>query len=252
MKTKQTFLSKALFLSFISLATLSCEDDVPLPETTFYGPAVQLGNGNLRSFVQNDASGRSKTLGVVFPESALSGLSDEMQHLQLQLPRQLSDTPFDHIGFDWNPEGHEPPGVYDLPHFDIHFYMISSAERMQIGANDPLSEKLPEAKYMPASYIALPGSVPMMGKHWIDPASPELHGEVFTQTFLMGSYNEEVTFYEPMITVDYLEEKLTEEFDLPLPLDYQQKGKYHPTGYSISYNPVKKEYTVSLTGLTKK
>lgn len=252
MKTKQTSLFKFFFLCFISLATLSCEDDVPLPETTFYGPAVQLGNGVVRSFVQNDFSGRPKTVGVVFPESALNGLSDEMEHLQLQFPQQLANTPFDHIGFDWNPEGHEPPGVYDLAHFDIHFYMMTSAERMQIGVNDPLSEKLPEAKYLPASYIALPGSVPMMGKHWIDPASPELHGAEFNQTFLMGSYNEKVTFYEPMITVDYLKEKQTEEFDLPLPQDYQEEGKYYPTGYSISYDTRKREYTVSLTGLTRR
>ena len=24
---------------------------------------------------------------------------------------------------NWNPHGHIPPGIYDRPHFDVHFYM---------------------------------------------------------------------------------------------------------------------------------
>jgi hypothetical protein len=27
------------------------------------------------------------------------------------------------VGLNWNPHGHIPPGVYDLPHFDFHFYI---------------------------------------------------------------------------------------------------------------------------------
>lgn len=252
MKTTKTSLFYSLFLGLLSLITLSCEDEKPVPQTTFYGPAVEVGDGTARSVVQLNNAGEPEMIGIVFPESTFTNLPHDMQSFTLELPAQADETPFRHITFDWNPHGHEPEGIYNLPHFDMHFYMISSEERMQIGVNDPLAEKLPAEGFMPANYIALPGSVPMMGKHWADPASPELNGSVFTKTFLMGSYNEKVTFYEPMISLDYLKEKKTEVFDLSLPESYQQAGKWYPTKYRIAYDAGSKQYTVSLEGLTKR
>lgn len=252
MKTK-TNICKLLFFSLLGFTTISCQnDDLPLPQRTFFGPEVALGNGTVKSFVTLEA-GAPQEIGLIFPEAALDNLPHMMANLTIELPQQVERTPFDHIGFDWNPHGHEPEGIYDSPHFDMHFYMITPAERMQIGLNDPLSEKLPEEKYMPSNYVPLPGSVPQMGKHWADPTSPELTGEGdFTQVMLFGSYNEEVTFYEPMITVEYLKEEKSEIIDLSLPEDYQQEGKYYPTKYKISFNQNKKEYTISLLGMVKR
>ena len=39
---------------------------------------------------------------------------------------------FQFVQFDWNPKGHEPEGVYTLPHFDFHFYTVSDAAVMAI------------------------------------------------------------------------------------------------------------------------
>lgn len=250
MKTLNSTFLKLYFLSFICLTAVSCQDDTPLPPMTFHGPVTQLGDGNIRSFVKIDEDGAPEEIGLTFPESALNNLPHTMTFFEIQLPQQAYKTPFDHIGFDWNPHGHEPEGVYNVPHFDMHFYMIPSAERIQIGVEDPLSEKLPPTGFMPASYIPLPGSVPQMGKHWLDPSTPELNGGEFTQVMMMGSYNEEVIFYEPMITLDYLKEKKSENIPLELPQQYHQEGKYYPTAYRISFDQKKKEYTVSLTGLT--
>ena len=254
MKTSNSNLLKAFVFGFLAITAVGCDsdDDAGAQPDTFYGPPVQLGDGTVTAFVKVDEQNNPTEIGIEFPETALEGLPEEMQHFQIQLPQKANLTPFKFIGFDWNPDGHEPEGVYDLPHFDIHFYMMNSAEVMQIGANDPLSEKLPETRFMPASYVALPGSVPMMGKHWADPSSPELNGATFTETFLMGSYNEKVTFYEPMITIAYLEEKESEVIDLPLPQAYHETGKYYPTEYEISFDEETEMYTVSLTGLTKR
>lgn len=254
MRTKKSILLKALALCFLTFTTVSCEsDDDSNPElNTFYGDSEPLGNAAISAFVTVDEENNPVEIGVVFPETALNGLSDEMQHFTIELPEEAAPTPFKHISFDWNPQGHEPNGIYNLPHFDIHFNMITSTERMQIGVNDPLSEELPEDRFMPASFIPLPGSVPMMGKHWADPDSPELNGEVFTETFLMGSYNEKVIFYEPMITVEYLKTRPSKVVDLELPEAYHQAGKYYPTQYRISYDAAKKIYTISLPGLTKR
>jgi hypothetical protein len=218
--------------------------------TTHYGPAVPVGGGVARIRAEVSKNGEPLLLGLVLSEKAVTKLSHDMASFELQLPQQARHLPFDHISLDWNPHGHEPEGVYTHPHFDIHFYSISKEERAVIGFNDPLAEVLPEPQYLPASYIPLPGSIPMMGKHWIDPASPELHGEDFTQTFIWGSYNQKIAFLEPMITLDYLLSKPNTSFALEQPTAFQQTGKYYPTSYSIRYDEKRKEHTIDLLGLT--
>jgi hypothetical protein len=70
--------------------------------------------------------------------------------------------------------------------------------------------------------------IPKMGKHWIDVTSPELSGEKFSQTFIFGSYDSKVIFYEPMITLDFL--KKTSKFERPIPVPAKfQKSGYYPT-----------------------
>lgn len=36
------------------------------------------------------------------------------------------------MGLNWEPSGHPTEGVYTIPHFDFHFYMISEEEVMNI------------------------------------------------------------------------------------------------------------------------
>ena len=36
-----------------------------------------------------------------------------------------ADIPFKWVLLNWTPHGHIPPGVYDTPHFDVHFYLDS-------------------------------------------------------------------------------------------------------------------------------
>eukprot|EP00958_Prasinococcus_capsulatus_P005155 scaffold497_cov368-Prasinococcus_capsulatus_cf.AAC.19 len=38
-------------------------------------------------------------------------------------------TGLNHIGFNYNPCGHPPLGVFTEPHYDAHFYYITPAER---------------------------------------------------------------------------------------------------------------------------
>lgn len=225
----------------------------PSTKTTMhYGPAVPVGGGVARIRTEVSKSGEPLTIGIVLSEKAMTNLPHEMASVDLQLPNQAHHLPFDHVTLDWNPHGHEPEQVYTLPHFDMHFYTITKEEKAVIGFNDPLAELLPEPQFMPASYIALPGSIPMMGKHWVNPASPELNGERFTQTFLWGSYNHKVAFLEPMITLEYLLSKPNTSFELQQPLAYQQAEKYYPTSYSIRFDEQRKEHIIDLIGLTKR
>jgi hypothetical protein len=85
---------------------------------------------------------------------------------------------------------------------------------------------------MPQNYVPIPGGVPQMGVHWVDVTAPELNGQLFTQTFIYGSYNGQVTFYEPMITLDFIKANPSYQRNIPVPSKFEQPG-YYPTKMRI-------------------
>jgi hypothetical protein len=76
-----------------------------------------------------------------------------------------------------------------MPHFDVHFYIISPEERDKITASGEdcknLSKEL-APEYVPEGYISTPGEVPRMGAHWINPEAPEFNGQPLNETFIYG------------------------------------------------------------------
>jgi hypothetical protein len=224
-----------------------------LPET-LKGESKAVGNGEAYSWVTLDAEGNPSAVGVNLNECALSGLpEDQVTEFIIPLPKKEASTiAFNHIGLDWNPKGHEPQGIYDKPHFDVHFYMIGQKERDKITATgEDLAkiEKKPSPEYIPEGYVPTPGGVPRMGAHWIDPSSPEFNGQPFKETFIYGFYNGKMAFVEPMVTIAFLKTKPETIKQLKLPRCYPTSA-YHPTSYSIRYNEMSKEYTVALEGIT--
>lgn len=200
-----------------------------------YGPPAKIGRGRACTYVLLDARTRAPLeLGVALDERAMEGLPAPMAHgpgggghehvdmhvYDLELPAQ-NPTPFKFVELDWNPAGHEPPGIYNVPHFDFHFYTITPAQRNAI---DPgaLGEAQflaksghlpPEAERAPFHVaLAAPGqpvtAVPRMGVHWVDVRTPELQGMLgnpagyrpFTTTFIYGSWDGDFIFAEPMIS----------------------------------------------------
>lgn len=219
-------------------------EDSPI---TYFGPMVNIVNGTAWSLVRFNSEGQLDAIGLRFTGDVLTGLPNHMTHNSLPLPEEADGIIYDHIDIDWAPEGHEPPGIYDIPHFDLHFYMISHEEKMNI-TDAALAEILPDAAYWPETYFPAPGFVPMMGKHWLSSEAGELNGEIFDQTFIYGSYNGDFIFYEPMVTRDYLMGKTSETFNIYQPSAFESPG-YYPTTYSINYNAVADEYTVIMENM---
>jgi Domain of unknown function (DUF5602) len=223
------------------------------------GETKPLGKGQVRSWVSLDKSGNPTGVGLTFTEEALSTLptgplpGEGWTEVSLALPTQASATAFKHIGLNWNPNGHSPAKIYDVAHFDFHFYMITEAERAGITATgDDLlrTKKQPAAEFVPAGYIYVPDSEhARMGAHWVNPLSKELQGQAFSTTFIYGSYNGSLIFAEPMITKSFLETKTNITELIKLPTQYARKA-YYPTKYSVRYDPIKKEYTIALEGMT--
>ncbi|HDS06970.1 MAG TPA: hypothetical protein ENO05_05025 [Bacteroides sp.] len=215
---------------------------------TFYGPAQPVGNGVARAWIMQEKDGTPLEVGVTLSEKALLNLPGHMAEFELDLPHQADSDFYTHATVDWNPAGHEPPGTYDLPHFDIHFYIISKEDRMAIGPGDPAFDIEPAPLFVPPSYLKTPGGIPQMGAHWIDLLAPEFTGGIFTRTFIWGSYDGEFIFWEPMVTRDYLLTRPNEEIILRQPAAYQRDGWY-ATKYRVSYSERPGEYTVALSGL---
>ena len=265
MRMRRQFISRILLCSSIILLLASCQKDLATKEklklgssnevskaksstkfNTFYGHQVQLGDGKVRTFVTISHAGVPVEIGIVMTEDALQGLGDETIQLSFPFHKKAGEvTPFDHVLLDWNPHGHEP-FFYESPHFDFHFYMTSEAERLAISATSPLMEQLPPIAYWPQGYVPTAGGVPQMGKHWINPLSPEISGgQPFTHTFIYGSYGGAFNFVEPMITRAFLLSGETVSMPYGQPVQFMIEDTYHPTKYNI----YKKEgfYYITLT-----
>lgn len=249
----------ALVLS-VALPARACDECQLRKEGTYLGQFTLLGNGTVRSWVKYE-KGKPTSIGVTFSETALSGLKEAkdlppkmpMMAYRIALPPEAKPTGFDHIVLDWNPIGHEPKGIYTAPHFDFHFYTVNDQARHKItavGKDIAICEKKPEARFIPAGYILAPGTaIPQMGAHAVDTATPELHGQPFTQTFIYGYYNGQMNFIEPMVTLEYLKTKPNFSTAVKVPQAYNKSG-FFPTRYSISHDPVRQEYSVALDSLT--
>ncbi|MDT8392673.1 MAG: DUF5602 domain-containing protein [Bacteroidales bacterium] len=259
MKTLSTKTGFMIFLSLI-IGITSCKKDDPTEniensalksnsEKTFYGPAVPLGNGIAQAWVSEDRQGNPLAIGIKLSEKALENLPDEMSMHVLQFPHQASTNFYTHATVDWNPGGHEPPGTYDLPHFDFHFYTISEEERMMIGPpGAPEFTIAPASQYIPLNHIMIPGGIPQMGSHWIDLTSPEFNGQDFSRTFIWGSWDGSFIFWEPMITLDYFMSMPDETIPIPQPQAYQNDGWY-ASDYQITYSTRPNEYNIALVNL---
>jgi hypothetical protein len=86
-----------------------------------------------------------------------------------------------------------------------------------------------------------------MGNHLLDSQSPELKDSLpFTTTFIYGAYEGELIFWEPMITLEYLQKTRDTCLEIRQPRAFQQTG-YYPTQYCVRQDG-KGGRTVSLEG----
>ena len=213
---------------------------------TFYGPQMQMGDGKIRSFIVISHDGRPMEYGVIMSEGAMEGLPSTSNKFMLKIHQKALDvTPFEFIMVDWNPAGHEPPFLYSAPQFEFHFYMIGMGEQSAIVPGASM-EKLPPPGYMPATYFPTPGGVPRMGKHWSDRNAPELNGMPFSKTFIYGSYDGKVIFYEPMITRQLLLSGNSSVTPFGTPQHFSPNNTWYPSEYRIYHDEKSGETMVSL------
>ncbi len=251
------------------------------------GFTQSIGNGEVTSFAQFDEQGIPIKIGVAFSADALEGLPSTRSDLHncadrnedgtvdkskecspwhewvLPLPHKASknnEIPFNWILLNWNPRGHIPPGVYDTPHFDIHYYIAPIAEIFAIEAGTcgpeyvdcdqfEVGKKPVPEQYMHADFVNLNAVAPSMGNHLIDTTAVEFKGEPFTHTWIYGAYDGEVIFYEQMVTREFVLGKNTVTQDIKTTPAVERSG-FYPNSYSIEHNKDTDEYLLSLENFT--
>ena len=214
---------------------------------TFYGPAVQFGEGHVRSWANITHDDKPLAIGIEFTEGVLhqqhqhdGGTGEHGHEALLQLhPKARALMPFDHLTMGFMAAGHPPPGSYSVPHFDFHFYKMTLSERLAIPAYPAATAAFnnnPPSGYLPPLYAKAPAGEARMGAHWMDVTSPEFNGQPFTHTFVYGSYDGKVNFLEPMATLAFLESGATVHKAIRQPQLFDPVDKYYPTRYNIWEN----------------
>jgi len=289
----------ALATLVLVIAGFTASSDLPLPIATATagapyalrtdGVAQRIGNGTVRTYVLYDPANRRIPIeiGLALSARALDQLPAPMQMTPAQMEEMMKNghfdtherllelpannpTPYKFVQFNWNPGGHEPPGIYDQPHFDFHFWTVGLDVRNAIVPSNPQfaekSARYPGAEYNTPFFVdaataakAPPAavSVPQMGVHWLDVRSPEFNGGKFGKTYLRGSWDGQFVFDEPMITRAYLLSKraatdaASRDEVIVLPeTGRRQVAGYYPEAYRITFDAETNEYRIALTRLT--
>ena len=275
----------ALAGTFALLLTASGSGAPAAAADRVLGWRVQLGKGEVASFAQVQATGAPSAIGIMFSADALAGLPTEpsdyhhcfdqdgdgvtahatecahTHEFVIPLPDAVSrrdDVPFKWVLLNWNRHGHAPPGIYDVPHFDVHFYMTPIADVLAIrpgpcgpelvDCDDFARAKTPlPAGLMHPDFSDVDAVAPAMGNHLIDLSGREFQGEPFTRTWIFGMYNGRVTFYEEMVALSYLLSRPDACAEIKSPPAVAVSG-FYPTQRCVRYEVDTNAYVVSMEG----
>ena len=252
------------------------------PQQRVLGWQMPLGKGTMATYAEFTSGDAPAAVGVVMSAQALDGLpvgsdmhrchgrsSDgavgsathcipTFEHV-VPLPDTIArraDVPFKWVLLNWNPSGHIPPGVYDVPHFDVHFMMAPIAEIFAIepGPCGPemvrcdqfrIGKKPLPGNYMHADFRDVDAVVPAMGNHLIDLSGPEFNKQPFTHSWIYGVYDGKVTFYEQMVSRDYLLARPSGCTPIKSPPAVAVSG-FYPQLACIRHDPRSGDITISM------
>ncbi|MCA1597378.1 MAG: cytochrome C, partial [Chloroflexi bacterium] len=202
------------------------------------GQSQQVSGATVSTWGVLDSNNNVLQAGVTIPMAVINtppsqaGTGPSGAIATLNFPAQVQSTTYlNNFDLDWNPQGHPPP-VFQVPHFDFHFYNIPTSSVFQI---QPPDTAVPAANRIPAGYV-YPGvdqTVPQMGTHATNPA--DLTG-TFTKVMIAGYYGGNMIFLEPMVTQALLQQRQSFSLNVPRPAVLGVNTLY-PTTFSANYDP---------------
>jgi hypothetical protein len=245
---------------------------------------MALGNGRVASYAELTRQGEPTAIGIVFSPTALEGLPTDHATLRhcvdrnkdgtidrmteclhtyehvLPLPDAVTrraDIPFKWVLLNWNPMGHIPPAIYDVPHFDVHFFIEPVANVFALEAGPcglefircdqfEIAKRPVPPNYMHPDFKNVDAVVPAMGNHLIDLTGPEFtEKQPFTRSWIFGVYDGRVTFYEEMVSRATLLGKPRSCSPIKAPGAVAISG-FYPTVSCLRHDAATSETTVSM------
>lgn len=277
----QTYSSAILFIGTI-MTMMSCSSGSN-SGVSASGQSWNFGKGSVRTYAEVAADGVPSVIGMIFSKGALDGMPAEVsdQHhcfdrdsngtvdpdtecfmsheAVIPLPDLVAtrtDIPFKWVLFNWNPMGHIPPGIYNVPHFDVHFYIepIANVFAIQDGPCGPefvrcdqfeRARKPIPVNFIHPDYANVDAVAPAMGNHLIDLTGPEFNGGKWERNWIYGVYDGKITFYEEMLTLEYLKSKPNICSVIKSPPAVGLSG-FYPSKSCVRYDAARDEYLVSM------
>ncbi len=202
-------------------------------------------------------------VGATIPLASIENAPAEVEMMwpppavaSVPFPQRAAAHGMRHMMMNWEPMGH-PPVTFEVPHFDIHFYMIPPEERLTIDCTDltkpstlPAGYTLP-VEVLPDEVAAMIGvktlvgvCVPEMGMHSLVAAEMEAT-TAFSGTMVVGYYQGRPIFVEPMISKATLLERRS--FDLAVPAVPGLEGR-QPTVFRAEYDAGQDAYHFKFSG----
>jgi hypothetical protein len=247
-----------LTLAPVLVVLAACAGRAPEPRTV-QGECADVFSGSICTWATLDVTGSVIEFGATVPLAVAERAPHEMEmawpplaNAVVKMPTEVAlATGVDHLTVYWEPHGH-PPGAYLTPHFDFHFYNISSLARAAIDCTD---ETKPAA--LPAEYgmvdleieplgMLVGLCVPEMGMHALL-ASELQSDQLFDGTMVIGFYQGSPIFFEPMIARDMLMRR--QSFDLPMPaVSGLPPGVSYPKRFRAEYDAAAVGYRFIFSG----
>lgn len=167
------------------------------------GESAEVGDGTVKTGATTNSSGELVSLDVHIDDDALTSVDDDEEEphesvaAHVPLPSEVDTHQFTFVGLHYNPVGHAPPGIYTVPHFDFHFYMVaeSTVESIPRGL---AAYDVPDEQFPPGyTFEDLRLIVPEMGEHLLDATAPEFGDGDFTHTYVYGTYDSDIDPEDP-------------------------------------------------------
>ncbi len=245
-----------------SLLTLAaCAADEPVVEAS--GECADANGAELCTWASTQGDAMIEE-GVTVPLASIADASPDAPPSWPPAPLAAPSMPgseagpsgFDHLTMLWEPMGH-PPKPYLVPHFDFHFYLIPTERRLAIDCTDlskpealPEGYSLPDEK-LPPEMAEVVGTetlvgvcVPQMGMHALNTEEMEAD-EPFQGSMVVGYYQGEPIFLEPMIPQTRLLQRRS--FELPVPAIPGIEGS-QPTVFRADYVEDQDAYRFTFAG----
>lgn len=216
------------------------------------GETVLVGGRSVSTWAWLDADDSPVEAGVSISYAILSDPPDGLGSgpagaiAVADFPREVqASSILNHFEMHWEAHGHTP-APFEVPHFDLHFYGIPSWQVAGIGSSDTAA---PAASRVPAGYVygGPDAFVPQMGAHALNPADLQ---KPFEAVLILGYYEGNMIFVEPMVTRRFFETKRDFSFAIPMPAEAGAQTLY-PTRVDGRYEWATDTYQLTFSGFRR-